>query len=146
MVFRFGVGDLRFNSGAVLVAEYVGDYLMAVSDKFLLNLLRQVVSIRAGGSCEFPGCSNTECDPHHTFSRGNKSTRYNPDNCAWLCNEHHRWSESHYEGFRLIMLGLRGAQWWCNLTHAKNQVVKFNDAFRAGWKEKLQDELKRMAA
>jgi hypothetical protein len=117
-----------------------------VSDKYLLNLLRQVVSIRAGGSCEFPGCSNTECDPHHIYSRENKSTRYDKDNCVWLCNEHHRDAETRPNAFLSMMIYLRGQKWIADLLNKKNKVVKFNDAFRAGWKEKLEDELRRLAA
>jgi len=36
---------------------------MKVSDKYLKDLLREVVSIRANGFCEFPGCINHQCDP-----------------------------------------------------------------------------------
>lgn len=119
---------------------------MIVSDKYVLNLLRDVVSARAGHKCEWPGCNKTECDPHHIFSRENKSTRYSPDNCAWLCNEHHRCAEASRNEFTAMMVEIRGVDWWIDLVHAKNQVVKFNDQFRAEWKERLQNELRGVSA
>jgi len=119
---------------------------MKVSDDHNLKLLRDVVSARAGHVCEWPGCASTDCDPHHVFGRANKAVRYDPENCAWLCNVHHREAEASPRDFNAIMVALRGNSWWVELVRAKNQVVKFNDAFRSEWKERLKNELRRAAA
>lgn len=119
---------------------------MKVADKYNLDILRQVVSLLAGGCCEWFGCSNTECDPHHIFSRENKSTRYDPDNCVWLCNFHHRAAEKEPNAFMAMMIYLRGSRWIIELRNKKNLIVKFNDEFRALWKERLLEELRRLAA
>lgn len=121
---------------------------MTVSDKFLLNLLREVVSTRSGGHCEWPGCNKTECDPHHIFSRENKSVRYDPTNIAWLCNTHHRWAEElGTKKFIQYLLNtkLRLPEWEVELTIRKNAIVKANNQFRAEWKARLLDHLREVA-
>lgn len=120
--------------------------MQKVSDDYNLKLLRDVVCARAGGHCEWPGCACVDCDPHHVFGRANKATRYLPDNCVFLCSVHHREAEASPRDFHAIMIAMRGNSWWSTLVTAKNQVVKFNDAFRKEWKERLQNELRRLAA
>jgi len=114
--------------------------MQKVSDAYLLNLLREVVSIRAGGKCEFPGCNKVICDPHHIFSRDNKSVRYDKENIANLCDYHHRWAEAHRDDFVTVMIGWRGEKWWDDLVIRKNIIIKFNGNFRQDWKEKLLGE------
>jgi hypothetical protein len=38
-----------------------------VSEEYLRDLLREIVSLRANNCCEYPGCKNTECDPLRTI-------------------------------------------------------------------------------
>ena len=62
---------------------------MKISEKYLKELLRDVVSLRADGHCEFPGCLNVQCDPHHAYSQRNNAIKNDPDCCINLCAEHH---------------------------------------------------------
>jgi len=125
---------------------------MKVSDKYLLDLLRQVVSLRAGGCCEYFGCPNIDCDPHHVYSRENKSIRYDPDSCLYLCVHHHtggQFSAHHKpEAFRIMIIstGVRTVEWWEVVWVRSLEIVRFNDAFRQEWKERLQEELRRLEA
>jgi hypothetical protein len=57
---------------------------MKVEDEALLDEFRQ-------GTCEWPGCSRSPCDPHHLFERGmgggnRLDVRWN---LMSLCREHH---------------------------------------------------------
>jgi hypothetical protein len=110
------------------------------TDKHVLELLRARVCENANGTCEFPSCTMTVADPHHIFTRKNKSTRYDPNNCVWLCNCCHRYAEQHPEDFQVMMINLRGIAWFTDLVVRKNQVVKFNDSYRAEWKQRLMGE------
>ena len=116
------------------------------SDEICLNLFRTVVSDQAGGRCEI--CGAKEGDPHHIYSRDNKSVRYDPTNGIWLCNVHHRWAErlGTKELIRfLVNTRMRSVAWESELILRKNKIVKFNDAFRAEWKTKLLDHLREVA-
>lgn len=57
---------------------------MVIIDEDLLDEFRQ-------GSCEWPGCSRSPCDPHHVFERG--AGGGNRLDVRWnlmsLCREHH---------------------------------------------------------
>ena len=120
---------------------------MKVSDKCVLDLFREVVGKKAGFRCEKCGAFGQDFHPHHIFTRANKSIRYDAAlNGAWLCNSCHREAEASPRDFNAIMVALRGNSWWVELVRAKNQVVKFNDAFRSEWKERLKNELRRAAA
>ena len=114
---------------------------MAVSDKRLLNLLRQVMDKRTDGHCEWPGCCQVDCDPHHIFHKSHKSVRYFPGNLVNLCNAHHRYAEANPHDFRYEMVVMRGNDWWIDLVQRKNEVVKFDNHFREMWKEILLKEL-----
>jgi hypothetical protein len=117
---------------------------MKISDRYLLDLLREVVSARAGGVCEISG--EAEGDPHHIFGRANKFVRYDPDNCVWLSNSAHRWAEAHKKEFRTLMISKRGREWWNELVIKKNIIVKDTPEFREGWKGRLTAELREVAA
>jgi len=123
-----------------------------VSDKYLRDLLRQVVSLRAGGKCEFPGCINMQCDPHHWHTQKNNSVKYNPDCCINLCVEHHTGgNQSAHRAptlFKKIIIEncIRSEEWADNILSIANQVVKDDKYFREVWKEKLLEELRRAAA
>jgi len=125
---------------------------MKVSDRYLLNLLRDVVSRRAGGRCEWPGCNEVACDPHHVFSKENKSIRYDPDVCLNLCCGHHTGNtlsahqSPEYFLHIIIYERVRDVRWMAEANRRKNVIVKFNDQFRLSWKEKLQNELRGVAA
>jgi len=110
---------------------------MVVSDKYNLELFRLRVGENAGWKCEICGHVGDDCNPHHIFSRENKSTRYDPVNGSWLCDCCHRAAESHRDQFIAVMVGQRGDIWWADLVAKKNIIVKFNDDFRQQWKEKL---------
>jgi hypothetical protein len=123
-----------------------------VSDKYLLNLLREIVSRRAGGHCEWPGCNETNCDPHHVFSKEHKSIRYDADACVNLCCGHHTANtlsahkSPEYFLHIIIYERVRDVRWLAEITKRKNMIVKFNDHFRVLWKEKLLNELRGVAA
>jgi hypothetical protein len=122
-----------------------------VSDKYLLDLLREVVSIRAGGRCEYPGCCETSCDPHHWYSKKNLSIRYDPDACLYLCAEHH--TGGTYSAHRspelfknkIISSGVRSQEWADSILIKKNKIIVCHiDDFREDSKEILIAE--RLAA
>ena len=59
-------------------------------DKECLRLWQEIVKLRAGNKCEFPFCRKTEnLNAHHVFSRSRQSVRYDVDNGACYCPEHH---------------------------------------------------------
>lgn len=116
-----------------------------VSDEYCLNLFRLVVGARAGWKCEHCGRTGDDCNPHHIFSRENKSVRYDPINGAWLCNDCHRFAESYRGLFIAAIQARRGLAWWDELVIRKNMIVKRNDQFRVEWKEKLLNELREAA-
>ncbi len=122
---------------------------MIVSDKYLLNLLREIVSERAGYRCEKCLAFGKNFDPHHVYSREYKSIRYDPLNGVWLCVDCHRYAHTVGERFfinELVEFGIRPPDWPNELITRKNLIVKFNNAFRIEWKAKLQEELGRLAA
>ena len=125
-----------------------------VSDRLLLGLLREVVSIRAGHCCEFPGCTNTNCSPHHAGGRGN-FVKYDPDTCLYLCGGlcgHHVTGAISAHGTptlfkQAIIKGkVRSREWFDEVSQKENQTQKDTPEFRAIWKERLQDDLRRIAA
>lgn len=117
-----------------------------MTEKKLLILLREVVSARAGGRCEFPGCKNTDCDPHHTGGRGN-AVKYDPDTCMNLCSGHHTSGAISAHGkpeiFKQIIIesGVRSAEWFDEVNRKKNLYAKDGPDDREKWKERLQNEL-----
>ena len=126
---------------------------MNVSDKYLMAISRRIVGLRAGWKCEFPGCNAyaEDLNHHHWFSRDNQSVRYDPDNGIWLCSNHHTGLISaHREPMifeaMIIYYHVRTVEWLQELTVKKNIIVKNNNSFREYWKEKLQEELGRLAA
>jgi hypothetical protein len=115
--------------------------------------LRQVVSARAAGHCEFPACSNTECDPHHWRSKKNLAIRYDPDACLYLCAKHHTGGAHAAHKipnlFKIIIIssGVRSQEWANTVEQKKNLIITgFKEAFRETCKEQLEDELRRLAA
>lgn len=125
---------------------------MKVSDKYLRDLLREVVSVRAGGHCEFPGCQNTECDPHHAYSQGNNAIKFDPDCCINLCAGHHTGNtiSAHRSPmqFKKIIIenNIRSEEWFDQVLSKARAVVKDDNYFREMWKERLLAELGRLAA
>jgi hypothetical protein len=125
---------------------------MKVSDKYLKDLLREVVSIRANGKCEFPGCINHQCDPHHAYSQKNNAIKYDYDSCINLCVLHHTAQansahKSPYFFKKIIIENLVRSEEWFDAVLVKAQaVVKDDRYFREMWKEKLLAELKRLGA
>ena len=121
---------------------------MKVSEKYNNNLLRDVVSVRAGGVCEFPDCNNTECDPHHAGGRGN-AVIFDPDTCLNLCTCHHTSgaisAHGTPEAFKAAIINakVRPYDWFDGVRFKANQVVKDTPAFRETWKERLMNELRR---
>jgi hypothetical protein len=124
---------------------------MAVSEKSLLLLLRDVVSARASGRCEFPGCQKTDADPHHAGGRGN-AVLFDPDTCINLCACHHTSGATSAHGtpeaFKAAIINtkVRPYDWFDGVRFKANQVVKDTAEFRAEWKERLLNELRRAAA
>lgn len=118
-----------------------------VSDKYLRDLLREVVSLRANNCCEWPGCKNTECDPHHFFTKDNLSIRYSPESCLWLCQSHHTGrisahSEPKIFEAMIIYYQVRTIEWLQEVINRKNQIITIpEDQFREEQKEKLKAEL-----
>lgn len=125
---------------------------MKVSDKYNLDLFRQVVGARAHWKCEYPFChaSGHDLNAHHWIGKDNKAVRYMPDNGIYLCTFHHTAGYPSAHGnpdlFRmnLFMSGVRTINWLNILTVAAGEIVKFNNSFREDWKEKLMAELKRL--
>ncbi|MDD5006330.1 MAG: hypothetical protein PHS33_07550 [Candidatus Omnitrophica bacterium] len=121
-----------------------------VSDKYIRDLLREIVSFRAGGVCEFPGCKNTECDPRHFFSKDSLSVRYSYESCLWLCQAHHTGRISaHSEPLifeaMIIYYQVRTIEWLQEVIDRKNQIITVApEIYREEWKEKLLAELKRL--
>jgi hypothetical protein len=122
------------------------------SDKYLKELLRDVVSQRAGGHCEFPGCNIQECDPHHWHSKSNHAILYDPDACINLCAGHHTGNtlSAHRSPFQfkkvIIENCVRSEDWADQVMIKAHQVVKDDKYFRETCKFKLLDELKKAAA
>lgn len=56
-----------------------------------LSVLREEVFIRAGGRCEWPGCSDLAEELAHLTHRGmgGSPSRNTASNCAALCARHH---------------------------------------------------------
>jgi hypothetical protein len=111
-----------------------------------------VVSARASGMCEFPGCYKTDCDPHHAGGRGN-AVKYDPDTCINLCTGHHNGNtvSAHLSPdlFKQLIItnGVRSREWFEEVAKKKNMVVRDNDfEFFVACKERLQNELRRLAA
>ncbi|MFA5452510.1 MAG: hypothetical protein WC248_02930 [Candidatus Methanomethylophilaceae archaeon] len=124
---------------------------MTVSEKYLRDLLREVVSLRAGGVCEWPGCNSTICDPHHYFSRDSNAVRWDADSCLWLCSNHHTGTISaHHTPMifeaMIIYYQIRNIEWLQSVIEKRNMVVKDTPTYRQECKEKLLVELERMAA
>jgi len=120
--------------------------MKTTSDATCRALTRTVCELHAGGRCEICGAHGG--DPHHIYSRDNKAVRYDPTNIAWLCNTHHRWAEEmgtkKFIQF-LLNTGLRLPEWEAELIRRKNEIVKFNDQFRAEWKARLLEHLREVA-
>jgi hypothetical protein len=119
---------------------------MKISDKYLRNLLREVVSHRAYGHCEFPGCSRSDCDPHHWKSKKNNAIKYDPDACINLCCEHHTSGVISAHGtpsnFKAIILcRVRTPSWADSVMRKARQAVKDDNAFREKEKARLLEEL-----
>lgn len=121
-----------------------------MTEKKLLILLREVVAARANFRCEFPGCTKTECDPHHVGGRGN-AVKYDPDCCINLCggpDGHHVTGKisAHrtpvYFRLEIISHGVRSAEWFEEVNRKRNIIVKDTKEFREEWKEKLLNELR----
>jgi hypothetical protein len=92
-----------------------------------------------------------ELDPHHVFSREEKSIRYDAAyNGIWLCYNHHCFAHNNSREFRKIIIynKVRTREWWDELVRRKNQIVKFNNSYRIEQKEILLKELQevRLAA
>lgn len=117
----------------------------------LESLLRETVAKRAGYYCEFPGCQNTNCDPHHVGGRGH-AVLYDPDCCIYLCGGpygHHVYGPVSAHGtpaiFKTIMIenGVRSEKWFQTVNKKKNTIVKDTKEYRNMWKEKLRAALKK---
>ena len=124
---------------------------MSVSEKYLRDLLRRVVSWKAYGTCEWPTCNSTICDPHHYFSRDNNAIRWDADSCLWLCQTHHVGTISaHHEPMIfeavIIYYQIRTIEWLQSVIEKRNLVVKDTPVYRQKCKWKLLAELGRMAA
>jgi len=118
--------------------------MQRVSDEYLLDLLRDVVLIRADGHCEYPECFETACDPHHWYSKKNLSIRYDPDACLYLSAFHH--TGGAYSAHRapeqfkkkIIESGVRSQEWADRILLKKNQIITCHiDDYRQQWKEYL---------
>jgi len=123
---------------------------MIVSDKYLRDLLREVVSLRAGGHCEFPGCACRDCDPHHWESKENNAIRYDSFACLYLCAEHHTGSifSAHHDPLafkqEILLEGVRSPEWADQIHLRALQIVKADNLFRVEWKIKLLEEKERL--
>jgi len=93
------------------------------SERCLLDLWREVVFLRAGYRCEYPGCrrGNREyLNPHHIYSRIHGSTKFDPDNGMCLCSGHHTLNENsahHDPEFKEIIIanGVRTREFYDKL-------------------------------
>ena len=121
-----------------------------ISDKYLRELLRKVVSLRAGGQCEYPGCSNTDCDPHHWRSKKNNAVKYDYNSCINLCCEHHTDSllSAHKSPacFQSVIInsGARSNEWADKVALQSRQTVKLTESFLVQCKESLLREIERL--
>jgi hypothetical protein len=123
---------------------------MRISEKYLKDLLREVVSLRAAGRCEFPGCINVQCDPHHAYSQSNNAIKYDFESCINLCDTHHNNSSAapHRSKlqFKKIMIEnlVRSEEWFDAVMCKAHTQRKDDNYFREEWKAKLLAELKRL--
>lgn len=115
------------------------------------KLWREVVFKNAGYQCEYPGCTVkfTQLHPHHYFNKKNKSVKYCPLNGIALCHIHHTNGNeaAHLDPDfkeKWLASGKRPSGWLEELTRRKNLTVIDNDEYRAMWKEKLKEELKKL--
>ena len=122
-----------------------------VAESGVLELWRKVVIMRANGQCEYPNCTVnfTQLHPHHYYSRGNKSVKYDPLNGICFCHQHHTNGKeaAHLDPDfkeKWLASGKRPEGWLEELTRRKNQIAKDNDELRGYWKEKLKEELERL--
>lgn len=112
-----------------------------VAESGVLALWREVVFKQAKYKCEYPNCTvnYTQLHPHHYYSRGNKSVKYDPLNGIALCARHHTLDKdsAHKDpDWKEIWLASeKRPSWWLEeLTKRKNIQAKDNDEFRAIWK------------
>jgi len=123
---------------------------MRISEKYLKDLLREVVSLRAAGRCEFPGCINVQCDPHHAYSQSNNAIKYDFDACINLCSLHHTAQansahKSPYFFKQIIIENLVRSEEWFDAVMVKAHTQRKDDNyFREEWKAKLLAELTRL--
>ena len=122
-----------------------------ISDKYLTKLLREVVSLNAAGSCEWPGCNLTVCDPHHYYSRSNHAITWDSESCLWLCSNHHVGTISaHNTPFifeaMIIYYHVRTPEWLEEVRKKRNAIQPMTDDYRQECKERLLAQLKGGAA
>lgn len=83
----------------------------------MLRKTRDEMRQRAGGRCEFPGCSRHGTDLAHGFRRGNvigQPLCDHPSLCWWACREHHDFYDGRswaIENAAVIDLQWRLASW-----------------------------------
>lgn len=101
-----------------------------------MALWAEVVKLRAGNRCEYPGCIKTSnLNAHHFYSRSRRSVRYDPDNGICLCPYHHSLGNdsAHKDpNFKDIILGrmghkaIRAEEWYQIITRRAYTPAKLD--------------------
>ena len=107
-----------------------------------------VVKARAFNTCqrcgqriddEKHGLNTMANDPHHIFSRGKDSTKYDPDNGICLCRNCHNWAGDHPKECRAWIISIKGEEWYHKLK-VKSLKIYYPPEQREAEKKALRNE------
>lgn len=91
-------------------------------------LWAKIVKDRAGWKCEVCGKGPDGLNAHHIFSRSNRSTRWDIENSACLCVNHHAFGNfsAHKAPVEFVewLKEHRGEQWYQDLRRRAAQTLK----------------------
>lgn len=118
------------------------------------DLWRDIIFLRAGGKCEYFGCSREATQPHHVKTKGHcRHLRFDLDNGMALCYPHHKGSNEavhsdinakdkilgKYPGYKAI----RTEEWFIKLERKALKPYKLDLNLELLYLAKKLDELKK---
>lgn len=121
--------------------------VVKVSDLKLLKLWSELVKLRAGHKCEYPGCqTKTGLNSHHIFSKRHVATRYDTSNGLCLCIWHHTFGNFAAHRDPLFLEVIIKSKVRCRalidkMAALRNIVTKNNNDFKTAAMEVLNQEL-----